>query len=89
MLRLLLSFLALMSGLAAAGTGSEARAYEARPAVAQMWQDAGAARVSAHVVAHAREVARPVQPLALVVCVPFIRVAYAVPVRVKVDRARE
>ncbi len=78
-----------MSGLAAAGPAAQACALDARPVVAQVWQDAGAARVSAHVVAHAREVARPAQPLRMVVSVPVIRVAFAVPVRLRIDRARE
>jgi preprotein translocase subunit SecA len=63
MLRLLLSFLALVSGLAAMAPETDARAFAARPAIAATMQDAGAARVSAHVVAHAREITRPAQPV--------------------------
>jgi hypothetical protein len=87
MLRLLLSFLVLVSGLTA---GPEARAYPAsRAAVASVWQDASAARVSAHVVAHAREVARPSQPLSFAPAQVIRDVAHVATVRVAVDRARE
>jgi len=90
MLRLLLSFLALMSGLAAVGPEGSARAFEARPQVAMVLPGAAAARVSAHVVAHAREVIRPAQPSLIVAAAAPVAAAQVVPaVRVGVDRARE
>jgi hypothetical protein len=89
MLRLLLSFLVLMSGLAAAGPEGAARAFEARPQVVLVLSDAGAARVSAHVVAHAREITRPAQPR-LIEVAAVLAVAQVVPaVHVGVDRARQ
>lgn len=90
MLRLLLSFLALVSGLAAMAPETDARAFAARPAIAATMQDAGAARVSAHVVAHAREITRPAQPRLIEAFFAPLPLAYAAPsVRLRVDRARE
>jgi len=90
MLRLLLSFLALMTGLAAMAPETDARAFAARPAIAATMQSAGAARVSAHVVAHAREITRPAQPRLIEAVFAPLPLAYAAPaVRLRVDRARE
>jgi len=87
MLRLLLSFLVLVSGLTA---GPEARAYPAsRAAVASVWQDGAAYRVSAHVVAHAHEVARPAQPLSFAPASVMCDVTQVATVHLRVDRARE
>lgn len=90
MLRLLLSFLALVSGLAAMAPETDARAFAARPAIAATMQGAGAARVSAHVVAHAREITRPAQPRLIEAARAPLRMAYSAPaVRMRVDRSRE
>jgi len=90
MLRLLLSFLALMSGLAAVGPDESARAFETRPQIAAVMQGAAAARVSAHVVAHAREITRPAQPRLIdAAAAPLAAPMVVAAVRVGVDRARE
>lgn len=89
MLRLLLSLLALVSGLTAVGHGHAARAYETPSQVASQWIGGGVARVSAHVVAHAREVARPANKLVAAALAPMRDVAQPATVRLRVDRARE
>ncbi|NBC35388.1 hypothetical protein GTZ99_02320 [Novosphingobium sp. FSY-8] len=90
MLRLMLSLLALISGLTVSGPDADARAFSARGAeISAMWQDAGAARVSAHVVAHAAEVTRPAQPLMMALSVPMRAVPRVDTVHLRVDRARE
>jgi len=91
MLRLLLSLLALMSGLTAVGPGGEARAYAASGTeIASVLQDGAGARVSAHVVAHAQEITRPAQPrLTFHAAAPMAQAPRAITVRLPVDRARE
>ncbi|WP_164852761.1 hypothetical protein [Novosphingobium umbonatum] len=89
MLRILLSLLVLMSGLASAGPEASAYGWSNRPQVAMVAQ-AGAARVSAHVVAHAREITRPAQPSLIEAASAPLAAPQMVPaVRLRVDRARE
>lgn len=90
MIRMLLTFLALMSGLAASGAPTLAQAMEPRAVVASRYGTPGAARVSAHVVAHGRAMTRPAQP-ALVAARLFTPAPapMVAPVLVGIERARE
>jgi hypothetical protein len=84
----MLSFLALLSGLAAASPSANACAFTAsRAEISAVWQDQAATRVSAHVVAHAKEVARPAQPLTMVLAEPMLAAPRVATVRLRVDRA--
>lgn len=89
MLRLLLSFLALLSGLAAASPSAQACVFAAgRAEITAVWHDHAATRVSAHVVAHAKEVARPAQPLTMVLAERMQAAPRVATVRLLADRAR-
>jgi hypothetical protein len=94
MIRMLLTFLALMTGLAASGAPTLAQAMSGAgqpcAVVSQRCVLPGVARVSAHVVEHGRAMVRPAQPalvaprLLLPVSAPVV-----VPVLVGIERARE
>lgn len=91
MIRMLLTFLALMTGLAASGAPTLAQAMQPRAVVASgRYATPGAARVSDHVVAHGRAMTRPAQPALVTVRLftpaPAPTVA---PVLVGIERARE
>lgn len=90
MIRMLLTFLALMTGLAASGTAVPAQAMTPCAVVSQRLALPGVARISAHVVEHGRAMVRPAQPalvaprLLLPAPAPVV-----VPVLVGIERARE
>ena len=90
MIRMLLTFLALMTGLSASGVVVPAQAMQPSAVVSQRLALPGTARVSAHVVEHGRAMVRPAAPLLvashLIVLAPAPAV---VPVLVGVERARE
>ncbi len=90
MIRMLLTFLALMTGLAASGGAVPAQAMQPCAVVSQRLAVPGAARVSAHVVAHGRAMVRPAQPALVAARLVVMASAPAlVPVLVGVERARE
>jgi hypothetical protein len=90
MIRMLLTFLALMTGLAASGAAVPAQAMTPCAVVSQRFVTPAAARVSAHVVEHGLAMARPAVPALAAprVIVPGFA-PVVVPVLVGVERARE
>lgn len=90
MIRMLLTFLALMTGLAASGAPVPAQALTPCAVVSQRFASPGIARVSAHVVEHGRAMVRPAQP-ALVAprLLAPMAAPVVVPVLVGIERARE
>lgn len=95
MIRMLLTFLALMTGLAASGVAVPAQAMQTgrgQPSavVSQRLALPGSARVSAHVVEHGRAMVRPAQPALVAPRLISPKTApVVVPVLVGIERARE
>lgn len=95
MFRLLLTLLALMSGLTCVSGPVQACVYDAdfgraRAEIGSVVLASGAARVSAHVVAHAAEIVRPSLPrLTDTAPAPLAPVAMVAAVYTGIDRARE